>query len=99
MDNSEKIKMKVEMEVTIPQALALQAMFKHWNRLGSWGSSRFISFFVDGDGNFRPNASWFFSERIPELTEELETAAIVEDDGNGNLKFDFDSIAWKLRED
>jgi hypothetical protein len=36
--------MTVKMQVTPAQALALQAMFKHWNRLASWGSSRMIGF-------------------------------------------------------
>ena len=39
------------MQVTTSQALALQAMFTHWNKLATWGGSRMIGFYVDGDGN------------------------------------------------
>jgi hypothetical protein len=71
-------------------------MFKHWNRLASWGSSRMIGFMVDGDGNFKPKCEMTFSEPLLELTDELEMAAIVSDDGDGTLNFDFDGIAWRL---
>jgi hypothetical protein len=37
-----------------------------------------------------------FSEPLLELTDELEMAAIVSDDGDGTLNFDFDGIAWRL---
>ena len=98
MDLYEKIEMTVKMQVTPAQALALQAMFRHWNRLASWGSSRMIGFYVDGDGNFKPECKVSYSEPMPFLTEELENAAIVSDDKNGTLEFDFDGIAWKLHD-
>lgn len=50
---AERLEMTVKMQVTPAQALALQAMFQHWNRLASWGSSRMIGFFVDGDEDDR----------------------------------------------
>lgn len=84
------------MNVTIPQALALQAMFKHWNRLSSMGSSRMISFYVDGDGDFHPRCNCLFSESIPELTDELEKLAMIQNDGNGQIIFDYDGIAYQL---
>jgi hypothetical protein len=93
---SERIEMNIKMQVTIPQALALQAMFEHWNRLANWGSSRMIGFFVDGDGNFHPKCEMAFSTQIPELTDEIEKLAIISDDKNGNLGFDFNSIAWHV---
>ena len=95
---TERLEMTVRMQVTPAQALALQAMFKHWNRLAGWGSSRMIGFFVDGDGNFKPKCEMVFSEPLPELTDELAKAAIVSDDGNGTLNFDFDGVAWRLHD-
>jgi len=95
---TERLEMTVTMQVTPAQALALQSMFKHWNRLAGWGSSRMISFYVDGDGNFKPKCKMTFSAAIPELTDELEKAAIVSNDGNGTMSFDFDGVAWRLRE-
>lgn len=93
---NEKIEMIVRMEVTPAQGLALQAMFDHWNKLASWGCSRMIGFYCDGDGNFHPNCKIEFSENMPELTDELRKAASVEDDGNQTINFDFDPIAWRL---
>jgi len=97
--SSKRVKMTVEMDVTVPQGLALQAMFKHWNRLASWGSSRMVAFYVDGDGNFKPKCNVTFAEEMPELTEDLEKAAMVMDEHQNpqrRIDFDFDSIAWKL---
>ena len=93
---SERLEMTVKLQVTPAQGLALQAMFKHWNLLSAIGSSRNISFFVDGDGDFHPKAEVAFSTTIPELTEELATKAISKNDNYGNLGFDYDSIAWAL---
>jgi hypothetical protein len=63
---SEQIEMTVKMQVTEPQALALQAMFNHWNRLASWGSSRMIGFYADGDGDFNPKCVVSFSAPVHE---------------------------------
>ncbi|HMW85390.1 MAG TPA: hypothetical protein PLY42_11645 [Nitrospira sp.] len=95
---AERLEMTVKMQVTPAQALALQAMFQHWNRLASWGSSRMIGFFVDGDGNFKPRCDIAFSEPLPVLTDELAKAAIASDDGHGTLNFDFDGVAWRLHD-
>jgi len=97
---SNRITMTVTMEVTIPQALALQAMFKYWNFLSAIGSSRSVGFFVDGDGNFHPKCKMSFDnlngQYLPELTEELEKLATIADN-HGDKTFDYDGIAWKLR--
>ncbi len=96
---SNKITMQVSMEVTIPQALALQAMFNHWTKLGSQGSSRHVTFFVDGDGNFQPKCSFAFTnlkgQEMSELTEKLEKLAVIEDT-DGDRVYDFDLIAFEL---
>ncbi len=96
---TDKIRMVVEMEVTVPQALALEAMFNHWNTLGAWGASRNVGFFVDGDGNFQPNIDIKYSEEIPQLTPTMEALSrgqkdVLDDD----VLYDFDPIAWHLRE-
>ena len=94
---SERIKMRVEMEVTVPQALSLQAMFKYWNYLASAGGSREVAFYCDGDGDFKPKCFVSFDGDIPELTKEMESIAIIKDSG-GDRTYDFDRIAWKLRD-
>lgn len=95
---SEKIKMRVEMKVTKPQAIALQAMFAYWNQLSGSGGSRYVAFFVDGDGDFHPKCDVSFSERMPLLTQEMKEKAVVEDN-HGHRKYDYDGIAWSLHED
>lgn len=106
MDTSKRIEMVVTLDVTVPQALALQAMFEHWNSLSSMGSSREVSFYVDGDGNFHTHAKCKFSEEIPELDNHLRDLAELSDENSGKdiagspiATFDFDRIAWHLRHD
>jgi len=94
---NDRIKMTVVMEVTEPQALALQAMFKYWDWLAGIGSSRFVGFYVDGDGNFKPKTSISYSAPIRTLTPEMEYVAIVEDE-DGDRKYDFDPVAWMINQ-
>ncbi len=92
---SKKIKMRIEMDVTVPQALALQALFGYMNYLSNIGSSRDVGFFADGDGNFHPHCEITFDGEIPELTKELQELAVKSDHG-GDRVYDFDAIAWKI---
>lgn len=103
MDTNKKIEMTVTLTVTVPQALALQAMFDHWNSLSSMGASRQVSFYVDGDGNFHTHAKCKFGEELPELDNHLRDLAELSDDnagkdrfGNPMVSFDYDAIAWRL---
>jgi len=92
---NERIEMNVQMFVTKPQALALQAMFEYWNECGSIGTSRFVGFFADGDGNFQPNAKCTYKQNIQLLTDEMKVLAIHHDNDDGRM-YDFDSIAWRI---
>lgn len=94
---SERVKMTVEMEVTIPQALALQSMFKYWNLLANAGGSREVAFTVDGDGDFKPRCNISFDGDVPELTDEMREMAVVKDK-YGDKTYDYDPIAWHLRD-
>ena len=67
----DKIEFTVSMKVTIPQMLALKAMFEYWNILANIGASRFVGFYVDGDGDFHPNCLFFQSKETQELNDEL----------------------------
>jgi hypothetical protein len=104
--SKERLEMTIKLQVTEPQALAVQAMLKCWNSLGSMGSSRYVAFYVDGDGDFKPKATWEFSKPVAELTPEMQEAAhifakLTKDQNPGSHSdhaFDFDPIAWKLRE-
>lgn len=96
-----RVTMHVRMRVTPAQALALRSMFSYWNVLASMGGSREVGFYVDGDGNFKPNCQTSLINphevEIPELTDELKQLAVVRDN-HGDKLFDFDPIAWKINE-
>jgi hypothetical protein len=93
---ADKLTLTVQMDVTPPQALALQAMFEYWTRLGGIGSSRYVAFYCDGDGNFQPKCRVAFSSPIPLLTDELRKKAVVKE-CDGDRWYDFDPVAWALR--
>jgi len=95
----ERLKMTVTMEVTPAQAIALEAMFDEWNKLGVWGASRQVSFFADGDGNFRPDAKVTYdadpyTEFPKHSPEDLRRKARISPDEAEPIAFDFDPVAW-----
>ena len=90
-----KIKMTVEMDVTIPQGLALQAMFEMWNIHSEIGASKRISFFCDGDGNFHPKCKITFNKKMPKLTDKLKTLAIVKNTPQ-EIVYDYDPMSWEI---
>ncbi len=106
--SQERIDINVKMSVTPSQAVALRAFFKCWNSLASMGASRMVSFFVDGDGNFKPNCEVTFLEEhehlnIPDdIMEFIESEAMIvgragASETSKDIKFDFDPVAWKMR--
>jgi hypothetical protein len=90
----------VKLKATVPQALTLQAFFDQWNSLGNVGSSRFVAFYVDGDGDFHPECAVTVDRQLPELTDELREAGRHEgsdvDVADDDIFYDFDAVAWKL---
>lgn len=89
---NERVNLTVTMNVTVPQALTLQAMFEYWNTLASMGSSRMVTFYADGDGDFRPECKVSTDVPLPELTDELRNMAAK--DANGDHFYDYDNIGW-----
>jgi len=69
-----------------PQAITLISMLETWEMHGEFGSSRWVSFFVDGDGSFHPKIEIDVDERVIQSDEVKDVAEI---DTN---KFDFDSV-------
>lgn len=55
------------------------AMLKYMQQLGSMGSSRIVSVYVDGDGDFRPKFIWDIS---------LNDMAEPKHDDNGDRLYD-----------
>jgi len=95
------MKMTVVFDVNREQAITLREMFNYWNRLSSIGSSRYVAFFVDGDGNFHPNIKMAFTENLPELEEKYLNSAIKQNPHGykvheGDRFYDFDPIGWAL---
>ena len=95
---SNTIKFNVEMELTKAQALAMQAFFERWNELSVRGCSRFVAFYVDGDGNFKPNCKISCPDLDINLTDDIRRFSHMKGEVviDGENAFDFDGIAWKL---
>ena len=84
-------------DVTIPQAAALRALFEQMRILGGMGGSRWVCFYSDGDGNFRPKPVYVVSEHADVVKEWSEGAGSWDHpDYQGEYRVDFDSIAWPL---
>ncbi len=92
MTASLKTKMNIEINnITEAQKLAIESMLAVWENLGNVGSSRKVSFFADGDGNFRPKIlvdDQFAGQYI------LKNGKAVGDDFN----IDYDEIAWEIEQ-
>jgi hypothetical protein len=75
-------------------AIALMKMFKYMEYLGNIGSSRQCSFFADGDGSFRPKASFVYPIELPEVPEIDGVNERTRD-----FSIDSDAIAWRIYHD
>lgn len=100
---SERREVVIRAQCTEAQALALQIMVERWNRLGGWGSSRFVAFYADGDGNFHPKATIEQPPEFRSLTDDMRKhAEKLHTSADPPLSelylIDFDPIAWRLRE-
>lgn len=58
MKMNEKTKFTIECEMGERWVPHFLAMLKYMQQLGSMGSSRSITFYADGDGDFRPKFTW-----------------------------------------
>jgi hypothetical protein len=84
--------------LTAAQLIAVEDMLWEWQRLGSWGSSRWTCFFADGDGNFRPRIT--INDNPPKPTSLIDRSKLWTggSEVSGEYRIDFDAVAWKLRE-
>lgn len=55
------------------------SMLGYMEQLGGLGSSRIVSFYADGDGDFRPKFEW---------NNELDSNAKPVEDNNGDRTYD-----------
>ena len=91
--------------LTNAQLISLVAFFEEWRRCCSIGTSPFVGYKVDGDGNFHPKIEMQHCELddlglTQEQFDELKSFACVGDRDNRRpcIPFDFDPVAWKLRD-
>lgn len=66
---------------------AIEDFLATWQYLGNVGSSRWTSFYADGDGNFRPKI--LVDGKKPKFTEKLNRDELWELD---QYKIDFDKL-------
>lgn len=69
----EKKKFTIECEMNERWVPHFLGMLKKMQQLGSLGSSREITFYADGDGDFRPKFNW--DTTLPEPAKALELEA------------------------
>jgi hypothetical protein len=85
-------KMTIEIEnLTVAQVIAIEDLMATWRFLGSVGSSRWTSFFADGDGDFRPKIT--VNGLKPQTTNLYPRSQFWVGD---EYKIDFDCIAAAL---
>ena len=77
--------------LTEAQVIAIEDLLATWVYLGGIGSSRWTSFYADGDGNFHPKIS--INGHDPEFSKLMPRKEVWNKD---TYKIDLDEIAWKL---
>ena len=84
--------LKITLErISLPQAIALKKILEFMDYLGNIGSSRWVAFYADGDGDFRPDLKEFnYPLPIPETKKDVKEMT------GTFYGIDFDSIAWEL---
>jgi hypothetical protein len=88
------MKLIIEIDnITEHDAVALESALAIMQHLGNIGSSRWVCFYADGDGNFRPKIK--VNGRKAEHTKLINGEDLWEHD---EYRIDSDAIAWKLYE-
>lgn len=84
------------MEVTEPQALALQSMFNYWNYCGNAGHDATVGFYAFGCCDFHPECVVSFDKEIKTLTPEIEKIAVRHHNWVCERVYDYDPISVML---
>ena len=85
MNDSDIITFDVTCTMNVRWAEQFLGMLHQMQRLGSMGSSRNVTIFADGDGDFRPKFQLNSDEIIQ---NELRIAEPIHTDKSGNTFFD-----------
>lgn len=97
MNEKEKITLDIKINnITVAQALAINEMFKQWERFGDAGCSRQVSFMVDGDGDFHPEIQTIFSQKPNWKYFEIAEKFSTPKNGEG-CNFDYDNLYYQIR--
>lgn len=75
----DKVKFTIECEMKARWVPHFLSMLKYMQQLGSMGSSRTVSFYADGDGDFSPKFKW--DENLPAKAKPVK-------DNNGDRTYD-----------
>lgn len=80
------------------QAIAIKKMLDSWVSLGNVGSSRYVAFFADGDGDFHPDIKVKTSVPLPESERDIKWVHAKFENGNSDEVgiIDYDAIAWEI---
>lgn len=101
-----KVDMTIKLAgLTVAQAIAMKDMFEQMRILGGMGGSRFVGYYADGDGNFRPKPEYEFSD-YEDVIEQFAKPLDVDPLESGRKTWgewtddmylvDFDVVAWRL---
>ena len=80
--------------ITKAQKLAIETMLDNWSYLGRIGSSKYVCFMADGDGNFRPKIKVDGKEPKSYKLRSGNDIDVLKDN---KILIDYDLIAWDLR--
>ena len=78
-DRRERMKFTIKCEMKARWVPHFLAMLKYMQHLGAIGGSRKVSFYADGDGDFRPKFNW---------NKSLSSEAKPVTDVNGDRLYD-----------
>lgn len=85
-------------EISEAQAITLVKMAKIMEYCGNIGTSRNVTFFADGDGDFRPKVSYESDGELGFEKKPLEIDLNIWEtmDKHSDFRLDYDSVAWQI---
>ena len=107
-DTNETLNIEIK-NLTKSQKIAIEQMLHLWVVFGKQGTSRWVNFFADGDGNFHPKIK-INGEDTKEQKAYFKPDILSYFNSNKSMfgreinekcymyNIDFDDVAWQLRE-
>jgi len=95
----------IMLDLTPPQAIAVEDFLHTWNQLSNLGASRWTAFYADGDGDFHPKAT--LNGEVPKATpllkgrddrwQKIELGGPMYTGNDECYCIDYDVISWRMR--